>query len=162
MLGNGVKVQINLNKNYSTKGDLIIKEFSGFIPILGELAELVDFMDTDNSSLGDLSNSAASSSVGVIAKILENNDNSFLKALGKTMGKITNIYNVVQIANIVFDKNEDKYTATEIQIVLQRKDSKSSHLYHVVVDKDGNFKEMYSGYAGDVIKDDNHFEVIIE
>lgn len=31
-----------------------------------------------------------------------------------------------------------------------------------VVDKDGNFKEMYSGYAGDVIKDDNYFEVITE
>lgn len=53
-------------------------------------------------------------------------------------------------------------TATEIQIVLQKKGSSSSHLYHVVIDKDGNFKEMYSGYAGDVIKDDNYFEVITE
>ena len=60
--------------------------------------ELIDFMDTDNSSLSDLGDSAASS---------------------------------------------------------------SSRLYHVV-DKDGNFKEMYSGYAGDVIKDDNYFEVITE
>ena len=49
-LGNGVKVQINLNKKYSTKGDQLLKEFAGFIPVLGELMELVDFMDTDNSS----------------------------------------------------------------------------------------------------------------
>mgnify|MGYP004453643367 CR=1 FL=1 len=161
-LGNGVKVQINLNKNYSTKGDQLIKEFAGFIPVLGELMDLIDFMDTDNSSLNDLGDSAASSTVGGLAKFLEKNDNSFLKGLGKTLGKITNIYNVVKITEIVFDKNEDNYKATEIQIVLQKKGSSSSHLYHVVVDKDGNFKEMYSGYAGDVIKDDNYFEVITE
>ncbi len=161
-LGNGVKVQINLNKNYSTKGDQLIKEFAGFIPVLGELMELVDFMDTDNSSLSDFGDSAASSTVGGLAKYLENNDNSFLSGLGKTLGKITNIYNVVKITEIVFDKNDDKYQATEIQIVLQRKDSSSSHLYQVVIDKDGNFKKMYSGYAGDVIKDDKYFEVITQ
>lgn len=161
-LGNGVKVQINLNKNYSTKGDQLIKEFAGFIPVLGELMELVDFMDTDNSSLSDLGDSAASSSIGGLAKFLEKNDNSFLSGLGKTLGKITNIYNVVKITEIVFDKNDDKYQATEIQIVLQRKDSSSSHLYQVVIDKDGNFKKMYSGYAGDVIKDDKYFEVITQ
>lgn len=83
--------------------------------------ELIDFMDTDNSSLSDLGDSAASSTVRGLAKFLEKNDNSFLKGLGKTLGKITNIYNVVKITEIVFDKNEDNYKATEIQIILQKR-----------------------------------------
>ena len=67
-----------------------------------------------------------------------------------TIGKIADIIGIAEFIETFKNWNAKDKKSTEINIYI--KTNNTSYMYSAIVDKQLCFKEMYSGYTGNVIK----------
>ena len=142
---NNVKIRIDINSNYNTSGDELIGEGIGFFPVLGEIFSIVDFASDKSKDIGKIWNT-------VVTAIAEK-DVSKLTPLAKLLDNVGNIMDAIGFINAIetlVNWNSDSKIATEVAVYVKTKNI--SYMYLSVVDSNLMFKEMYSGYTGQVIK----------
>ena len=142
---NNVKIRIDINSNYNTSGDELIGEGIGFFPVLGEIFSIVDFASDESKDIGKIWNT-------VVTAIAEK-DVSKLTPLAKLLDNVGNIMDAIGFINAIetlVNWNSDSKIATEVAVYVKTKNI--SYMYLSVVDSNLMFKEMYSGYTGQVIK----------
>ena len=151
----GIKVQIKINSNYNTSSDELITEMSGFIPVLGELMALVNFVSDEDKDYWNLIDAVISAATEKdMSKILPYTDKLSI------IGNIVDVIGVINLGETIINWNSKAKVSTEISVFIQ-KNNGSSYMYQAIVNNKMKFKEMYSGFTGSVIKSsDERYNVL--
>lgn len=155
-----VKVRIEIENNYSTVGGEIIGQMISMIPVLDILYEVVKLDSQSQKTLSDFKSILETGSIDALESFLSKSQNKLLKILGEAAGNIDGVSSIIEMIKIASD-DKSLHTATRIKIFLQGTDAQSSFYYEQVITKNNKWK-TYSGYAGNVIKDNTKYEVIIK
>lgn len=155
-----VKVRIEIENNYSTVGDEILGQMMSMIPVLDMLYEVVKLDSKSQNSVSDFKSILETGSIDMLETFLTKSGNELLKALGEGVGHVDGVLSLIDMIKIASD-DKSMHTSTRIKIFLQGVDAQSSFYYEQVITKNNKWN-TYSGYAGNVIKGNKKYEVIIK
>ena len=153
--GDGIRIRIEISESVNTSFLNIAGDLIGFVPVLGEVYSIVDFLSEENGDLSSLGSA-------LISAITEK-DIAKLTPYADELGKLGNISKVMGAINLVKDIKERKSPENikqRISIYIQQNQG-PSYSYDVLVNEDQTFKEMNSGFTGTVIgREDKMFDII--
>ena len=153
--GDGIKVRIEVSESVNTSFLNIAGDLVGFIPVLGEVHSIVDFISEENGDLSSLGSA-------LISAITEK-DIAKLTPYADELGKLGNAIDLFDAFGLIYDAanwNAEENIKQRISIYIQQNQG-ASYRYDVLVNEDQTFKEMYSGFTGTVIgREDKMFDII--
>ncbi|MCI8610758.1 MAG: RHS repeat-associated core domain-containing protein, partial [Clostridiales bacterium] len=151
----GVKIRIEIEENVNIALLNIAGDLVGFVPVLGEIYELVDFMSEDNADLLKLGS--------VIGAVITEKDIAKLTPYAAELDKLGDLSKVGSLLGLINDSvgwNSSENFRRKISIYVQ-KDQQASFMYQAFVDKDFSFKVMFDAPTGTVIRPEDEMISVI-
>ena len=151
------KVRIGINTKYNTSGLEALSELAGFVPFLGELITITEYLESEKKDVQEIFNAGISLITG--DSIIDALSSKSAKTLLKGMSTGLDILGVIDFIETFVNSDSPEKIATYV-VVLADVGDKNKFRYSAIVDNNMMFTTFESGYSAETMSNES-FKLII-